>query len=47
MFELLGMSIKIKTIQEEIIAKKREQNYITTLEITGSPRVGLESKLKN
>jgi len=44
MFVLLEMSIKIKTIQEEIIAKKKESRSITTLEITDSPQVDLESK---
>ena len=44
MLELLEMSIKIRTLQEEPIAQKKESRSITTREITGSLRVDLESK---
>ena len=44
MFASLGMSTREKTIQEERIAKKKESNSITTLEITDFLQVDLESK---
>jgi len=44
MLELLATSTKKRTLQVEPIAKRKESNSITTLEITGSHRVDLESK---
>ena len=44
MFASLAMSTRKKTLQVEIIAKKKELRSITTLEIIDSLRVDLESK---
>ena len=44
MLELLAMSIRIRTLQEEPIARKKESRSITTRETIDSPRAGLENK---
>ena len=41
---IIGDEYKEKNLQGEIIAKKQELKSITIREITGSPRVDLESK---
>jgi hypothetical protein len=46
MLELLAMSARKRTLQEERIVKKKESKFITILEITDSLRVDIETKLK-